>query len=51
MINPAWADEAKYMKEITLPKYSWVPNKRVYSFIWHQRNMKKETETKADKSI
>ena len=22
--------------------YSWVPNRRVYSFIWHQRNMKKE---------
>ena len=22
--------------------YSWVPNRRVYSFIWHQRNMKKK---------
>ena len=32
-------------------EYSWVPNRRVYSFIWHQRNMKKETDTKTDKSI
>ena len=31
--------------------YSWVPNRRVYSFIRHQRNMKKETDTKTDKSI
>ena len=31
--------------------YSWVHNRRVYSFIWHQRNMKKETDTKRDKSI
>ena len=31
--------------------YSWVPNRQVYSFIWHQRNMKKETDTKTDKSI
>ena len=31
--------------------YSWVPNRRVYSFIWHPRNMKKETDTKTDKSI
>ena len=29
----------------------FVPNRRVYSFIWHQRNMKKETDTKTDKSI
>ena len=32
-------------------QYSFVPNRRVYSFIWHQRNMKKETDTKTDKSI
>jgi hypothetical protein len=31
--------------------YSWVHNRRVYSFIWHPRNMKKETDTKRDKSI
>ena len=31
--------------------YSWVPNRRVYLFIWHPRNMKKETDTKTDKSI
>ena len=31
--------------------YSWVPNRQVYSFIRHQRNMKKETDTKTDKSI
>ena len=31
--------------------YSWVPNRRVYSFICHPRNMKKETDTKTDKSI
>ena len=31
--------------------YSWVPNRQVYSFIWHQRSMKKETDTKTDKSI
>ena len=31
--------------------YSWVPNRRVYSFIRLQRNMKKETDTKTDKSI
>ena len=32
-------------------KYSWVHNRRVYSFIWHPRNMKKETDIKRDKSI
>ena len=31
--------------------YSWVHNRRVYSFIWPPRNMKKETDTKRDKSI
>ena len=30
---------------------SWVPNRQVYLFIWHPRNMKKETDTKTDKSI
>ena len=35
----------------TQEKYSWVPNRRVYSFIWHQRNMKNKTDTKTDKSI
>ena len=38
-------------ESLLLTKYSWVPNRRVYSFIWHQRNMKKETDTKTDKSI
>ena len=50
----------QYLKEIqsrrlkftnVLYWYSWVPNRRVYSFIWQQRNMKKETDTKTDKSI
>ena len=36
---------------VILTNYSWVPNRRVYSFIWHQRNMKEETDTKTDKSI
>ena len=36
---------------LVVNKYSWVPNKRLYLFIWHQRNMKKETDTKTDKSI
>ena len=38
-------------EDLTEKTYSWVPNRRVYSFIWHQRNMKKETDTKTDKSI
>ena len=44
----------QFQKKLLLSEifpYSWVPNRRVYSFIWHQRNMKKETDTKTDKSI
>ena len=52
-----WAQKAEQIgiliKKITSNNisYSWVPNRRVYSFIWHQRNMKKKTDTKTDKSI
>ena len=44
-------NEKKSMQHALIRAYSWVPNRRVYSFIWHQRNMKKETDTKTDKSI
>ena len=40
-------EKAQYIYIRTVSYYSWVHNRRVYSFIWHQRNMKKET----DKSI
>ena len=44
-------EKAQYIYIRTVSYYSWVHNRRVYLFIWNQRNMKKETDTKTDKSI